>query len=236
MWRIFSKTAGIVAYVCLQAVVNSIRPPGPHHSPKQAQVTGTHSVAAPQDINASPTGLAGSGHNPLPLSLGRKKQHWSSAFKLITPSQLQVSDQWVSVPFFHFIKCLNPSRPPLGLPWCSDSKESTCNAGEPGWIPGSGRSPPPPEESMATHSSILAWEIPWTEESGGLQSMGSQRVRHDWETNTSTTTGHHYVYKLDSSCTRYPLIFFFPVQFLTQRILLNYSSVPALIFEKIGTF
>ena len=35
------------------------------------------------------------------------------------------------------------------------------------------------EEEMATHSSILAWEIPWTEESGGLQSMGSQRVGHD---------------------------------------------------------
>ena len=35
------------------------------------------------------------------------------------------------------------------------------------------------EEEMATHSSILAWEIPWTEEPGGLQSMGSQRVRHD---------------------------------------------------------
>ena len=33
---------------------------------------------------------------------------------------------------------------------------------------------------MATHSSILAWRIPWTEEPGGLQSMGSQRVRHDW--------------------------------------------------------
>ena len=32
---------------------------------------------------------------------------------------------------------------------------------------------------MATHSSILAWEIPWTEESGGLQSMGSQRAGHD---------------------------------------------------------
>ena len=31
---------------------------------------------------------------------------------------------------------------------------------------------------MATHSSILAWKIPWTEEAGGLQSMGSQRVRH----------------------------------------------------------
>ena len=35
------------------------------------------------------------------------------------------------------------------------------------------------EEVMATHSSILAWRIPWTEETGGLQSMGSQRVGHD---------------------------------------------------------
>ena len=35
------------------------------------------------------------------------------------------------------------------------------------------------EKGMATHSSILAWRIPWTEAPGGLQSMGSQRVRHD---------------------------------------------------------
>ena len=35
------------------------------------------------------------------------------------------------------------------------------------------------EKEMATHSSVLAWKIPWTEEHGGLQSMGSQRVRHD---------------------------------------------------------
>ena len=35
------------------------------------------------------------------------------------------------------------------------------------------------EKGMAKHSSILAWRIPWTEESGGLQSMGWQRVRHD---------------------------------------------------------
>ena len=35
------------------------------------------------------------------------------------------------------------------------------------------------EKEMATHSSILAWEIPWTEEPGGLQSMGSQRVRRN---------------------------------------------------------
>ena len=37
----------------------------------------------------------------------------------------------------------------------------------------------PLEEEMATHTSILAWKIPWTEEPGGLQSMGSQRVGHD---------------------------------------------------------
>ena len=37
----------------------------------------------------------------------------------------------------------------------------------------------PLEKEMATHSSILAWRIPWTEETGRLQSVGSQRVRHD---------------------------------------------------------
>ena len=37
----------------------------------------------------------------------------------------------------------------------------------------------PLEKGKATHSSILAWEIPWTEEPGGLQSMGLQRVRHE---------------------------------------------------------
>ena len=38
----------------------------------------------------------------------------------------------------------------------------------------------PPKKEMATHSRILIWEIPWTEEPGRLQSMGSQRVRHYW--------------------------------------------------------
>ena len=49
----------------------------------------------------------------------------------------------------------------------------------------------PLEEGMASHSSILAWWIPWTEEPGGLQSMGLQRVRHDWLTNTHTYTHTH---------------------------------------------
>ena len=43
------------------------------------------------------------------------------------------------------------------------------------------------EEGMATCSSILTWEIPWTEEPGGLQPMGSQRVRHDWSDLTHTS-------------------------------------------------
>ena len=43
----------------------------------------------------------------------------------------------------------------------------------------------PLEKGMATHSSILAWRIPWREEPGRLQSMGSQRVMHDWATFTS---------------------------------------------------
>ena len=42
----------------------------------------------------------------------------------------------------------------------------------------------PLEKRMATHSSTLVWRIPWTEEPGGLQSMGLQRVKHDWVTNT----------------------------------------------------
>jgi len=41
----------------------------------------------------------------------------------------------------------------------------------------------PLEKGMATYFIILAWRIPWTEEPSGLQSMGSQRVRHNWETN-----------------------------------------------------
>ena len=109
------------------------------------------------------------------------------------------------------------------FPSSSAGKESTCNAGDPGLIPGLERSPEegmgyplqyswaslvaqtvknlpamqetwiwslgwedPLEEGMATHSSILVWKIPWTEEPGGLQSTGLQRVGHDWVTQHST--------------------------------------------------
>ena len=104
----------------------------------------------------------------------------------------------------------------MGFPGSSAGKESTCNAGDPGSIPGSGRSPEggisyplqyfwaslvaqrvkrlpavqetqvqflgqedPLEKELATHSSTLAWKIPWMEESGRLQYMGSERVGHN---------------------------------------------------------
>ena len=58
----------------------------------------------------------------------------------------------------------------------SDGKESAYNAGEQGLMPDQ---KDPLKKEMAIHSSIPAWEIPWTQEPGGLQSMGSQRVRHN---------------------------------------------------------
>ena len=95
----------------------------------------------------------------------------------------------------------------ISFPGGSEVKASASNAGDLGLIPGWGRSPGEREsevaqsyptlcdpmdcslpgstvygifQAMAPHSSILAWRIPWTEKPGGLQSMGSQRVGHDF--------------------------------------------------------
>ena len=70
----------------------------------------------------------------------------------------------------------------LGFPGGSEVKNLPAKAGnirDAGLIPGSGR---PPWEGNGKPLQSLAWEIPWTEESGGLQSMGSQRFRQDWAT------------------------------------------------------
>ena len=58
----------------------------------------------------------------------------------------------------------------------SDGKASVYNAGDPGSIPGLEY---PLEKEMAIHSRTIAWKIPWTEEPGRLQPMGSQTVGHD---------------------------------------------------------
>ena len=64
----------------------------------------------------------------------------------------------------------------LGFTGGSDGKASVYNAGDP--VRSLGQEDPL-EKGMATHSSILAWRIPWMEETGGLQFTGSQRVGHD---------------------------------------------------------
>ena len=83
----------------------------------------------------------------------------------------------------------------MGFPGGSDGKESACNAGDPGSLPGSGRFP----------DSSIVWRSLWTEEPGGPQSMGSPRVGHDWATKLSLfqykclaprLTHHHQFFNL----------------------------------------
>ena len=77
--------------------------------------------------------------------------------------------------------------------------ESACNAGEPGSTPGLGRCP---AEGNAYPSHILAWWIPWTGEPDRLQSMRSQRVGHDWGTNSFTPPPLYFrnLHNLCSKC------------------------------------
>ena len=59
------------------------------------------------------------------------------------------------------------------------------------------------EKGMATHSNILTWRFPWTEEPGGLQSMESQKIRHNWVTNTFA----HNILKISTKSKHFLLIF-----------------------------
>ena len=63
----------------------------------------------------------------------------------------------------------------------------------------------PLEKGTATHSSTLAWRIPWTEEFSGLQSMGSQRVRQDCATNTLSQLEFHHLHLIDLPFQTYRL-------------------------------
>ena len=78
-----------------------------------------------------------------------------------------------------------------GVPGGTVVKNLPANAGDTRSIPGSGE---PLEEGMATHSSILARRIPWTEEPGGLQSIGLHRGGHDWSDFTSMYTPRNWNY------------------------------------------
>ena len=110
------------------------------------------------------------------------------------------------------------------------------------------------EKRMATHSSTLAWRIPWTEDPGGLQSMGSQRVWHDWATNTFTSLSFSRLFPQGSSTlpanpvlpswgfisilhprltflSKAHTLDFLGVQWLRILLLMQRSRVPSLVWE-----
>ena len=92
--------------------------------------------------------------------------------------------------------------------------KSACNVGDPVQ---SLRREDPLQKGMAAHSSILAWKYPWTEEHGGLQSMGSQTVGHNWTTNTHIHTIHIIIILFT--------FIFFPFVFISWKLItLQYCS------------
>ena len=92
---------------------------------------------------------------------------WSNVIKSPNPVALKVRKEDSSI-----------ATSPKGLPWWLKRKESVCNAGDLGKIPGLGRS----HGEGDGYSSTLVWRIPQSEEPGRLQPMGSQRVGLDWVT------------------------------------------------------
>ena len=100
------------------------------------------------------------------------------------PSRMAGTYYQLTDDYIHIIIALTHIKMPIfmfhlhyykewSFPCCSVGKESACNAGDLGSIPGSGRSP---GEANGNHSSIFVWRIPWTEEPGRLQSMGFQEL------------------------------------------------------------
>ena len=110
--------------------------------------------------------IVGCKHPRLWSTLKTSQESHQGLFGFCLPFSSQMKCTLISLPHCHW-----------GVAWWLSGKEFTCSAGDrdPGSIPGSGRSP---GKEMATHSSILSWKIPLREKLGGLQSLGSQRVRH----------------------------------------------------------
>ena len=145
-----------------------------------------------------PLGLTGlisllsKGHRRVFSSTAAQKHHflgcqsplWSNSH--IYPLLLEKPELWLYVPLLAkwclcFIICGFSGDPAVkNLPVMQETWVGTLDQED------------PPEKGMATHSSILAWRIPWWEKPCRLQSMGSQRVGHDWVTNTFTSLSFCY--------------------------------------------
>ena len=134
-------------------------------------------------------------------------------------------------PFAQPVSCVD-DPPPQGASWLSPSLlAALCHLSRAVF--------PDLESEMATHSSIFAWKIPWTDEPGGLQPMGSQRVRHDWmSTNTCFSDQFRKQYLWHSmpfyhSCSpKYSAI---PqTQSHTQYVLVTLVSDKSVIFPRSG--
>ena len=112
----------------------------------------------------------------------------------------------------------SPTAMTCGFPGGASGKEPACQCRDAGSSPGSGRSL---EEGMATYSSILAWRIPLTEEPGGLQSMGLQKVGH-----AEVTAQHSYnlLKKLDLNSTSINILESPLIQKKFGSLLLHQSS------------
>ena len=91
---------------------------------------------------------------------------WTAAYQAPPSMGFSRQEYWSGVPFPSLGDLPNPGTEP-GSPALQETQIRSL-----GWED-------PLEKGMATHSSILAWRIPWTEEPGGLQFTGSQRVGHD---------------------------------------------------------
>ena len=158
---------------------------------------------------------------------------WRQCTSMLSPIALQCGGSWSPVDLFwsdliwsvamktvllsffsygHF-KLKTFSKPEI-VPCNNVSKSIQCKSHSLlGWED-------PLEKGMATHSSILAWRIPWTEEPGGLQSMGSQRVRPYWANNTFT-----FPLVRISAGGAVPLFsFLFVIQLLAPFLVLSDSS------------
>ena len=117
-----------------------------------------------------------------------------------------------------------------GLTRCLSSKESACQLRKcrrHGWVQSLGQEDPLGKE-MATHSSILAWKTPWAEKPGGLQYIGSQRVRHDWVTQQysyipqTTTRKSLTIHKISCPISDLPIYFLLSI---TAKLYRNKSCV-----------